>query len=323
MLDTQLINPQGQVQGKDGPRAGVTMPAAVVRQCAFLVRNFPINRRKDVFIDLAGKWVREPLPFSFYSRQLNVRWSGNANPDLLTRHMLIEGMYQQDVLAAFELLRPGDLFLDVGGHHGLMAIVAATKVLPQGRVISFEPNPSARAIFNENCALNGVRNIHIEPVALSDQPGTAKFYAQKGTVSWNSSFFKEFASQSGRDEVEENEVQVSTLDQYVEEASLKPAFLKIDAEGSEFLILKGAMGTIEKCHPIISMEFNPDSAIAAGTTIESITTTLKGLGYRLVVLGRSWTGTYHLKNQTAFSRELHSVSNLVNVLCLPRQQTRA
>lgn len=299
------------------------MPEAVIRPCAFLVRNFPINRRKDVLIDLVGRLVKDPLPFSFYSRQLHIWWSGHAMPDLLTRHMLIEGMYQQEVLAAFDLLRPGDVVLDVGGHHGLMAIVAAKKVLPLGKVVSFEPNASARAIFHENCALNGVRNVQIETCALSDHPGTAKFYAQKGSVSWNSSFFKDFACQHGRDEVEESEVQVSTLDDYIASTSLKPAFLKIDAEGSEFLILKGAMHTIEKFHPIISMEFNPESAIAAGTTVEAMQTLFEELGYRLVVLGRSWTGTYHLKNQRPFSKELHCGTNLVNVLCLPPRELRA
>ena len=302
-----------------GDRTTGRMPGAVIRQCAFLVRNFPINRKKDVLIDLVGRFVKQPLPFKFYSHQLDIWWSGNALPDLLTRHMLIEGMYQQEVLAAFELLRPGYLVLDVGGHHGLMAIVAAKKLLPGGKVISFEPNPFARAIFNENCALNGIRNVQVETCALSDHRGTAKFYLQKGSVSWNSSFFKDFACQNGRDEVEEREVQVSTLDEYVAARSLKPAFLKIDAEGSEFLILKGAMRTIEKCRPIVSMEFNPESAVAAGTTIESIQSVFEDMGYKLVVLGRSWTGTYHLRNQKSFSRDLHSGSTLVNVLCLPPQ----
>jgi|HubBroStandDraft_1064217.scaffolds.fasta_scaffold00014_95 FkbM family methyltransferase len=304
-------------------RARVRMPAAIALSCAFFVRNFPINRKKELFVDLVGRWIKEPQPFSFYSRQLNVWWSGKAMPDRLARHMLIEGMYQQDVLAAFELLQPGDLVLDVGGHHGLMAIVAAKKVLPHGKVISFEPNPFARAIFDENCTLNAIRNVQIEPFALSDHPGSAKFYIQKGSVTWNSSFFRDFACQNGRDEVEETEVPVSTLDEYAAARSLRPAFLKIDAEGSEFLILKGALRMIEKCRPILSMEFNPESAIVAGTTIEAMQTLLEELGYQLIVLGRTWTGTYHLKHQTPFSREQHCASDLINVLCLPRQQIRA
>jgi FkbM family methyltransferase len=293
------------------------MPGAVIRPCAFLVRNFPINRKKDVLIDLVGRLVKDPLPFSFYSRQLHIWWSGHAMPDLLTRHMLIEGMYQQEVLASFDLLRPGDVVIDLGGHHGLMAIVAAKKVLPLGKVVSFEPNPASRAIFHENCALNGIRNVQIETCALSDHPGTAKFYAQKGSVSWNSSLFKDFACQHGRDKVEESQVQVSILDDCIASTSIRPAFLKIDAEGSEFLILKGAMRAIEKFHSVVSMEFNPESAIAAGTTVESMQALFEELGYQLVVLGRSWTGRYHLKNQRPFSKELPRASNLVNVLCLP------
>jgi FkbM family methyltransferase len=152
-----------------------------------------------------------PLAFTFYSRQLKLRWSASGFPDLLTRHMLFEGMYQQEVLVALTtLLRPGDTLIDCGGHHGLMAIVGARAVGASGRVISFEPNPNSRRLFRENCALNDVGNIEIEPCALSDSTGKTNFYLQKGLVSWNSSMFAEFASQSGRDEIEEIEVPLTT-----------------------------------------------------------------------------------------------------------------
>jgi FkbM family methyltransferase len=238
--------------------------------------------------------------------------------------MLFEGMYQQDVLLTLRnLVHTGDCVVDVGGHHGLMAVIAAKAAGPQGLIVSFEPNPTAQRIFLENCKLNDVPNIRLEPLALSDGIGHAKFYVQKGAVSWNSSFFDNFASQHGRDEIEQIEVNMTTLDAYAADQALKPAFIKIDAEGSEFLILRGAMKTIQKHNPFISMEFNPESARTANTSVEEMQKVLENAGYRLVVLRRLPTGSYRFDRQEPFQPDKHCAGDLCNVLCIPPRLCRA
>lgn len=289
-----------------------------LRSIAWLVRNIPVNRKKDIFIDRSARLKTKPT-FAFYSRRFNIHWSAKGFPDILTRHMLFEGMYQQEVLTAIKsMVCPGDTVIDAGGHHGLMAIVASRAVGPTGLVVSFEPNPQARTRFQENCALNGAGKVRLEPLALSDTQGSLKFYIQKGAVSWNSSFFADFASQNGRDATEEIEVAVTTIDAYVTANGLKPAFIKIDAEGSEFLILRGAMNTIRQHRPILSMEFNPESAEAAQMTVDENRQFLEGLGYRLVVLRRSALGFFNYEDQEPFNRERHAATNLCNVLCIPQ-----
>ena len=302
--------------------AGVVL-TQTLRSVAFLIRNIPLNRSKYHVVKWAGALNVQPS-FTFYSRQLATRWSSAGFPDLLTRHMLFEGMYQQDVLLTLRnLVHPGDCIVDVGGHHGLMAVVAAKAAGPQGLVVSFEPNPTARRIFLENCKLNGVPNIRLEPLALSDGNGHAKFYIQKGAVSWNSSFFDNFASQHGRDEIEQIEVNMTTLDAYATDQALTPAFIKIDAEGSEFLILRGAMKTIQKHNPFISMEFNPESARTANTSVEEMQKVLENAGYRLVVLRRLRTGCYRFDRQEPFQPDKHCADELCNVLCIPSRLCQA
>jgi FkbM family methyltransferase len=295
--------------------------APLLRSLAFAVRNLPVNRKKGPLVRLAAKLARPPLAFTFYTRQLNLWWSASGFPDLLTRHMLFEGMYQQEVLVALtSLLRSGDTVIDCGGHHGLMAIVAARAVGTTGSVISFEPNPNSRRHFRENCTLNGIDNVRIESTALSHHAGSTKFYVQKGLVSWNSSMFEEFASQSGRDEIEEIQVPMTTLDQFLEFGP-RPALIKIDAEGSEFLILLGALNILKKCRPILSMEFNPESAIAAGTTVKDMQVLLEGLGYRLIVLEADVAGYHTFERQVAFDPNKHCIGKLANVLCLPSDRS--
>ena len=161
------------------------------------------------------------------------------------------------------------------------------------------------------------------PLALSDRIGHAKFYIQKGAVSWNSSFFDNFASQHGRDEIEQIEVNMTTLDAYATDQALKPAFIKIDAEGSEFLILRGAMKTIQKHNPFISMEFNPESARTANTSVEEMQKVLENAGYQLVVLRRLRTGSYRFDRQEPFQPDKHCAGDLCNVLCIPSRLCRA
>ena len=69
-----------------------------------------------------------------------------------------------------EHLGDGD-FVDVGAHVGLYTVAAALH--GPGRVLAFEPNPSAREQLGENLALNDCANVLVVPKAVGDAPGTA------------------------------------------------------------------------------------------------------------------------------------------------------
>lgn len=262
------------------------------------------------------------LTFTFRCRRIGVTWSAAAFPDLLTRHMLFEGLYQEDVLYALQaLVNPGDTVLDVGGHHGLMAVVSGIAVGPSGRVISFEPSPAARVHLRRHVELNGLSNVTVEDQALSDVEGTASFFAQVGDVSWNSTLIKGFADfESGRNSVrfDRIEVRTTTLDRYVTTTGCTPKLIKIDTEGSEFLVLKGAMETIRQHRPTLLLELNPESAQRAGTSIGEYVELLKGLSYRLYALAvdpyyaslppRPFDASQHVGGPT-----------LINVVATPRE----
>jgi len=283
-----------------------------------LVRRLPCAARLQTFLVRASSRLsRCRLDFTFKTRISGLRWSALAFPDLLTRHMLFSGIYQDDVLFALRTFAvPGSTVFDVGGHHGLMAIVAALSVGPAGRVISFEPNPAARRFFEKNISLNDVKNIRIESIGLSDEQGEVSFYVQRGTASWNSSLFQEFISPGY--ETEKMTIQTQTMDQFVTETGIVPNVVKIDIEGSEFLALKGARESIRRHHPVLIMEFNPDAAEAAGTTIAEIVDFLREESYRLVVFKKDRRRRYTRTSWEDFSENKHCRDDLANVVCLPR-----
>jgi FkbM family methyltransferase len=293
----------------------------VIEQISGIVRRCPVDRRVKVgFAELAyHAFSHFDLEYHFDSEVLGIRWSARAFPDLLTRHMMFEGLYQEDVLECVRhLAGPGDTVYDVGGHHGLMAVVASKAVGGTGRVITFEPNPVAREFLAENLQLNRVENVRVEPIGLSDQEGRFDFYIQEGRrVSWNSSFVREMADPHGT--ADRVKVDVRTLDSYVRESKLPPRLVKIDTEGTELQVLLGAAETIERHRPALLIEMNPVSARRAKTPLDEIVRFLHEHAYTIRVLKKMQMGRYRYDQWEEFDQGRHCSKKLVNVACLPSQ----
>jgi FkbM family methyltransferase len=139
----------------------------------------------------------------------------------------------------FENLRPGDAFLDVGSHFGLYAIGAALRVGPQGNVLAFEPTPLTVRKLRRNIQLNGLSaRVTVHAVAVSDKDGVAEF-AASGSSMMNSLCSAKVGSQPGsHQEVERLQIPTRRLDEFFDRA--RPTVAKIDTEGAEIAVLRGA-----------------------------------------------------------------------------------
>lgn len=296
-----------------------------IRAISALCRMIPVNRSKiqGPIVDKAVALRKVPLDYSFTARRAGVKWSAQAFPDILTRHMMFEGMYQQDVLVAMKaLVEPGDTVFDIGGHHGLMAVVGAKATGRKGKVITFEPNPESRERIRQHVALNELHNVAVENIAISNSSGEATFYCQSGDVSWNSTLVKEFAEAEDGEHRSINSITVKTetLDDYVERTGYQPDVIKIDTEGSEFLALMGGKKTVAEHKPALIVEFNPASAESAHTSVGEYVEFLNDLGYDLQVPKRNMLGFYSFKKTEAFSENKHAKRFLTNVVCVPRER---
>lgn len=74
------------------------------------------------------------------------------------------------------LLRPGDVFVDVGANIGYFTLVAAAAVGCLGRVFAFEPEPGNLELLQASVALNGFSWVSVDPCALGESAGTVDFY---------------------------------------------------------------------------------------------------------------------------------------------------
>ena len=92
---------------------------------------------------------------------------------------------------------------------------------------------------------------------------------------------------TGRDSEDFEEVQVTTIDQAVRAANLGPvSCIKIDVEGAEELVLRGAKETIERSRPTIIFEVNRTLRIAWGSTRIAAVSLLRTFGYRFDLVSK-------------------------------------
>jgi FkbM family methyltransferase len=303
----------------------------LVRVSSFVVRSLPTNRSvlgklKLSCVKSSARLRRYELDFDFYCRRPRLRWSASAFPDVLTRGMLFMGTYDEDVLVALEnLIHPGDVVFDVGGHHGLMTVVAARAAGPDGLVVTFEPNPRARKQILRNAALNDVSNFVLEEIALSDTQGDAAFYVQTGDVSWNSTLIDGYLAAENHRAVDRITVKTQTLDSYIAATHRIPHVIKIDTEGSELRILQGAVETLSNERPLAIMEINPRAAQSAKADVSDLVGFWSDRSYRLLTPGVNFLGHYTFSHLEPFDEARHARSGkgYANVICVPEERAQA
>jgi FkbM family methyltransferase len=151
-----------------------------------------------------------------------------------------------------KLLRPGMVVLDVGAHHGYYTLMASKKVGSAGRVISFEPSPRERDFLLQHLRFNRCENVVVESAALGCRPGDAEFFVVDGTQTGCNSLRPPVVAEP----VTTHRVAVTTWDQYVgRESVTRVDFVKLDAEGGELDVLRGAEGMLKQTYrPLIMAE---------------------------------------------------------------------
>jgi FkbM family methyltransferase len=177
-------------------------------------------------------------------------------------------------------LAEGDTAVDIGAHYGSYSILMAAKCGQSGHVIAFEPDPYAREVLARNLGLNPrIRRPKVEICACSDEIGEATLFSRGGNS--QSSLARSAVEFTAAHTSEEIRVPVVTLDSYLSECNLsQPRCVKIDAEGAEIRILRGAKQLLAsnadvvcELHPYAWPEFGntfaelKDLAAAAGRRI--------------------------------------------------------
>lgn len=156
------------------------------------------------------------------------------------------GEYSQGEADLFEqVVKPGDTVVEAGANIGSHTVHLAQLVGDTGEVWAFEPQRLVFQLLAGNMALNSLTNVHCEQKCLSDTPGTVQVPV------WNATQVHNWGGMSLIDTTAGEPVPAIALDSL----PLKRLdFLKIDVEGMELNVLKGAQRLIAKFHPVIYTE---------------------------------------------------------------------
>jgi FkbM family methyltransferase len=138
-----------------------------------------------------------------------------------------------------EFIREGDNVFDVGANVGFYTLVAARLVGDKGHVVAFEPLPRNLRYLTNHVELNRLKCVRVVVAAVSEKKGSG-FLAPGG------SFSQSALATSGLP------VDLVSLDDVVLSGGMPgPTFIKIDVEGSELSVLRGAENALERFGPVI------------------------------------------------------------------------
>jgi FkbM family methyltransferase len=215
----------------------------------------------------AVRFLRRPWLHQYYSLALRVQakfpafrfpvrlsfgmwfWAG---PDYVSA-ALLQGNFELAELAfADRCVQIGQTVLDIGAHHGLYTLFASERVGARGKVVSFEPSPRENEALRNNLALNRCRNVQTENLALGDQEGECILHViDHGETGCNS--LRPPSSGGASTPVK---VRITTLDHWLDEHAIGPVhFIKLDVEGGELAVLRGADRLLsQRPRPVILAE---------------------------------------------------------------------
>jgi FkbM family methyltransferase len=165
-----------------------------------------------------------------------------------------------------------DVFLDVGANYGTHSMLFASRGV---KTIAFEPNPQCLSFCEAVCELNRFE-IRRERVAIGDHDGRLNLVFPDGET-WLGTLVPKVADRlaetHGRLITES--VELTTLDRFADGLQGRRVLLKIDVEGGEIAVLKGAARTLEQVQPVVIFETND---VAARADLWAL---LNDRGYRL------------------------------------------
>lgn len=167
-------------------------------------------------------------------------------------------------------VRSGDIIIDVGANVGFYTVPFSPLVGPHGKIIAFEPDPCMNRLLDENIRLNDLSNVEIYKEAVSNTTGIKQFFI---TYPGGSSLLP---VRGVREIINVPTITIDSLELD------RVDWIKIDTEGTEADVLKGAKETIERCKPNLIVEFIPSNGPVDDLLKELEGWNLKGIDHNLL-----------------------------------------
>ena len=254
---------------------------SALRRLARAIRHHPRLKMLDPLWRALRKPYLSALKVLAGKRGIEVHIAGNPmwlDPLFATQNW--EEVEAESYSAYVQDLAEGMVVFDIGAHIGTYAILALKRLGPRGKVIAYEPHPLTRKYLLQHLDMNpGGAGVVVRDLCCGSSPGTASFYFLPDRTEGTSGLVPVNGFQ-------QREVKVTTVDAEVSELGLHPDILKIDVEGAELEVLKGAEATLTEDKPVIFLSIHPQALAKVGRSEADVVEWLSGRGYECTVLVR-------------------------------------
>lgn len=200
---------------------------------------------------VSARWLVDDLRHRLgqdQSVELRPGWTVRCHPAAyrVAYEILSEDPDQRAELDGFiDACTPGMLLFDIGAHFGVFSLAALHYGGDEARAVAVDPSPMSMQMLEIQGRINGVtQRLETVHAAVADKPGTAEFVSV-GVLA--AGYFT--APEKHHSSKERTTVKTVSIDQLVEQTDIRPTHLKIDVEGFEAGVLRGAQKLLSE-HPV-------------------------------------------------------------------------
>lgn len=235
--------------------------------------------------------------------------------NLMTPYVLLEqeDWFEDEIGFVRRCMAPGMRALDIGANYGLYTLALARAVGPTGRVWAVEPASTTAAFLSESVTLNGLQQVTVLQLALSDRDGLARLRLDDNAE------LNSLTAGEGHGE----EVRLTTLENLAAATGCSALdFIKLDAEGEEERIVSGGSAFLSRENPLVMFEIKHGDKLnlglvqALGTLGYSTYRLVPGLGVLVPWDPQAGTDAFQL-NLFACKRPRADALHRAGLLSLP------
>lgn len=197
------------------------------------------------------------------------------DPDTWRRVVKLGGEREQ-IERFLNSIQPGDTVWDIGAFIGMFTVLASRRVGPEGRVVSFEPEPSTWQRLQANCKLNQCENTSLFNAALADHSGEGMIYPSRENEN-------AIHSLQHNEQLQDQGIPVRlySATELIREHDVPfPDAIKLDVEGAECLVMRGMKDILStpRCR-FLFMEVHPRDLPGFGHSVEDVHRLLEETGF--------------------------------------------
>ena len=224
------------------------------------------------------EWLWDSARFSLgTTKTLGVlpNWSVVCHPEAyrVVYQAQVSDPAQRDEFLSFAAHCSDRMFLfDIGAHFGIFSLAAAHF---GGRAVAVDASPTATRMIEIQNRVNGLESkVRVIRAAVSDAGGVMEMLSS-GVFSYG--YFK---VAGGRSKSELTRVKAVTIDEMADKFG-GPTHIKVDVEGHELAVLRGARATLSHSSPVLFLELHNEMVISEGRNPGDVLDELAHLGYAM------------------------------------------